>query len=155
MKEFKRLLKEVKTFIVTEVWSAIKDIYTFLEVHWKGILKLVLTISRWLFAFGLLWIGLKILSNDFAGNFSLIERDSSTGTVKVGTFGINQVTHPIDGSDGYVHRIGASYLIDGTIIIEYDRSIWDLHLFKIGIGIRASESPKGELGSGISFSIMF
>ena len=124
--------------------------------NWRAIRKGCLTIVRWTFWLGLLWFGVKLASNDVAGSFSLIKINKATGEVSVGEVDLKQDANaPMGAKAGdTTHRVGASYLVNGTMTYEYDKTIWNLKFIKVDVGLRLSDSPQG-VSPGLSFSLRF
>ena len=154
----KETLREIKEMWKEEIWPGITGAGNWVMDNWRAIRKGCLCIVRWTFWLGLLWFGVKIASNDVAGSFSLIKINKATGEISVGEADLSQKSNPAMGAlakDSKNHRVGASYLVNGDVTLEYDKTIWNLKLFKIDLGLRATQTKEGKVTPGISFSIRF
>ena len=152
----KDALKEFKAMFKEEIWPGIVGAGTWVMDNWRAIRKGCLTIVRWTFWLGLLWFGVKVASNDIAGSFSLLKVDRSTGEVSIGEVDLKQKANaPMEAKADNNHRIGASYMVNGDVTLEYDKNLWNLKLFKIDLGVRATQTAEGKVTPGFSISLRF
>ena len=153
----KDALKEFKAMFKEEIWPGIVGAGTWVMDNWRAIRKGCLTIVRWTFWLGLLWLGVKITSNDVAGSFSLFKINRATGEISVGEADLNQKSNAPMGvkANDTTHRVGASYLVNGTMTYEYDKTIWNIKFIKVDVGLRLAQSEDGKVSPGLSFSLRF